>query len=132
MEKLYEGVTELLNKLKTRYKLGIIANQSLGTEQRLKEYGIHYFFDVIIASAEVGLEKPNPDIFKLAIKSAGCNPDEAYMVGDRLDNDIEPAGELGMHTIWVRQGSFAYGNIDLIKINPEFIADSIREILEIL
>ena len=49
LEKLYEGVTELLNKLKTRYKLGIIANQSLGTEQRLKEYGIHYFFDVIIA-----------------------------------------------------------------------------------
>jgi HAD superfamily hydrolase (TIGR01549 family) len=132
LEKLYEGVTELLNKLKTRYKLGIIANQSLGTEQRLKEYGIHYFFDVIIASAEVGLEKPNPEIFKLAIKSAGCNPDEAYMVGDRLDNDIEPAGELGMHTIWVRQGSFAYGNIDLIKIKPEFIADSIREILEIL
>lgn len=132
LEKLYEGVTELLNKLKTRYKLGIIANQSLGTEQRLKEYGIHYFFDVIIASAEVGLEKPNPEIFKLAIKSAGCNPNEAYMVGDRLDNDIEPAGELGMHTIWVRQGSFAYGNIDLIKIKPEFIADSIREILEIL
>lgn len=40
--------------------------------------------------------------------------------------------DFGMHTIWVRQGSFAYGNIDLIKIKPEFIADSIREILEIL
>ena len=53
------------------------------------------------------------------------------MIGDRLDNDIEPAAQIGMHTIWVKQGSFAYGNLDLIQHRPEHIVDSVIDILEL-
>jgi FMN phosphatase YigB (HAD superfamily) len=59
---------------------------------------------VCLSSTEEGLEKPDPVIFDLALSRAGCLPEEAIMVGDRLDNDIGPAKSLGWKTIRVLQG----------------------------
>ena len=101
---LYPGVPEMLAALRGTYKLGIIANQSPGTQDRLRAWGIAQYFDVIASSAEKGCKKPDPRIFTLALEQAGCLPGEAAMIGDRLDNDIAPAKKLGMRTIWVRQG----------------------------
>lgn len=128
LEKLYAEVPNLLKELYGKYKLGIIANQSIGTEERLLQYGIRHYFDVIIASAEEGISKPDLEIFKRALQKAKCNPEESYMIGDRLDNDIEPAAQLGMHTIWVRQGSFREGDLRLIPHKPDKIVEHIEEI----
>lgn len=132
LEKVYEGVQELLEKLSHKYRLGVIANQSMGTEQRLIDYGIRQYFDVILSSAEIGICKPDLEIFRIALDKAGCAPSEAYMIGDRLDNDIEPAGQMGMNTIWVKQSSFAYGNLKLIQHQPDYIVDNIFDILKYL
>ena len=132
LEKMYEGVPQLLEKLADRYRLGIIANQSMGTEQRLVNYGIRQYFDVIMSSAEVGMSKPDLKIFQTALDKAECIPENAYMIGDRLDNDIEPAAQLGMHTIWVKQASFAYGSLDLIQHKPDHTVNNITDILEYL
>ena len=132
LEKIYEGVPGLLAELKNRYRLGVIANQSFGTEQRLIDYGIREYFDVIVASAEAGVSKPDSEIFRIALGQAECSPEEACMVGDRLDNDIEPAADAGMKTIWVRQGSFSYGNLKLIRNRPDHIVNSISEVLNYL
>ena len=132
LEKLYSDVAEILEQLKGRYHLGVIANQNLGTEQRLQDYGIRDYFQVIVGSAEAGVSKPDPEIFRMAFDKAGCIPEEAYMIGDRLDNDIEPAAEAGMKTIWVKQGSFAYGNPDLMLHKPDITVDSITEIVNYL
>ena len=132
LEKMYEGVPKLLKRLVKRYHLGIIANQSIGTEQRLVNYSILQYFDIIMSSAEIGISKPDLKIFKIALDKAGCIPENAYMIGDRLDNDIEPAAQIGMHTIWVKQGSFAYGNLNLIQHKPDHIVDSITDVLEYL
>lgn len=132
LESLYDKVPSILEQLRKKYQMGIIANQSLGTENRLIKFGIRHFFDVVIASAEAGIEKPDPAIFQMALRDACCNPEEAYMIGDRLDNDIAPAAQIGMHTIWVRQGAFADGNIALIGHEPDVIVDDIENILEYL
>lgn len=87
-EFLYEGVPELLRLLAKTHSLGIIANQSAGTLNCLKDWGIEQCFSSVFASAEAGLSKPDPEIFKQALGKAGCSPNEAMMVGDRLDNDI--------------------------------------------
>ena len=129
LEKLYPGVAEILQKLHGKYQLGIIANQSLGTEERLIQYRIRCYFDVILASAETGVSKPDLKIFQSALQKADCSPQEAYMIGDRLDNDIEPAAQLGMLTIWVRQGIYAYGNPNLISHMPSIMVDHIQDIL---
>ena len=103
-EFFYPGACEMLPDLARAYSLGIIANQSQGTYDRLAERGIASAFPVVIASAEFGVSKPDPRIFEAAIARAGCEPHEAVMVGDRLDNDIGPAKRLGWRTIRVRQG----------------------------
>lgn len=132
LEKIYESVPGMLEKLHSKYKLGIIANQSIGAEERMKTYGIHHYFDVIMSSAEAGVAKPDLEIFKRALKNAGCKPEETYMIGDRLDNDIKPAAKIGMHTIWVRQGAFADADLYLIEQKPDIIVECVEDILQYL
>ena len=57
-----------------------------------------------------------------------CDPNEAIMIGDRLDNDIIPAKKLGMKTIWVRQVYAVYQKIDDECKKPDHIVDSIEEL----
>lgn len=47
--------------------------------------------DLVIASAEEGVSKPNPKIFEIALQRAQCEANKAIMIGDRIDNDIVPA-----------------------------------------
>ena len=101
---LYPGVCDALAELGRKYRLGVIANQSRGTEDRLKRWNIRHMMSLVLGSAEVGVEKPDLRIFEMALAQAGCRADEAVMVGDRLENDIAPATRLGWRTIWVRQG----------------------------
>lgn len=131
LEKLYPESREVLQALHGRYKLGIIANQSAGTEERLVQFGIRDYFDVVVASAEAGAAKPDKRIFELALSQAGCSVREACMVGDRLDNDIVPAAEMGMYTVWVRQSWFGRGSADLASFKPNFTVDRISEVTEI-
>ena len=128
LEKLYEGAHRVVSGLYGRYKLGIIANQSVGTQERIDNWGIGKYFDVVMASAEAGCAKPDPKIFIAALDKAGCEAAEAVMVGDRLDNDIIPAKKLGMKTVWVRQGYAVYQSIDDESKRPDHIVDSIDEL----
>ena len=133
LEKLYDStrsvVASLHEKLQGKYKLGIIANQSPGTQERLDNWGLGKYFDVVVASAEAGCAKPDMKIFNMALDQAGCEPSEAIMVGDRLDNDIAPAKKLGMKTVWVRQGYAIYQSVDDESKRPDYIIDSIDELV---
>ena len=105
LDKAYPGAKPLLESLSKRYQLGIIANQSLGAADRLERYGLLQYITLVIGSAEAGLVKPDPRIFRLALEKANCEPREAVMIGDRPDNDIYPAKKLGLKTIRIRQGT---------------------------
>ncbi len=89
----------------------MIANQSLGTERRLERYGILKYIDLVVASAEEGVAKPDKRIFEIALGRSGCKASNSVMIGDRIDNDIVPAKSLGMFTVWVRQGFGQYWRI---------------------
>lgn len=131
LEKLYPDSQRVLQAVYGKYKLGIIANQSAGTEERLVQFGIRDYFDAVVSSAEAGFEKPDKRIFELALSQACCSACEACMVGDRLDNDIVPTAEMGMTTVWVRQGWFGMGNADLAAFKPNYTVDSIADVLRI-
>jgi HAD superfamily hydrolase (TIGR01549 family) len=103
-ERLYPGVTDLLERLSESFRLGLIANQSTGMADRLRRFGIHDAFGVIVASAEAGFSKPDPRIFAHAQAIAGCRSEHATIVGDRLDNVIGPAKTAGWRTVRVLQG----------------------------
>lgn len=132
LEKLYPDTKMILEILSKKYKLGVIANQIAGTKDRLDNWGIGRYFDVVVASAEAGCAKPDLMIFNLALEQAGCKPNEAVMIGDRLDNDIVPAKQLGMKTIWVRQGFAKYQSIKNDNEQPNYTIETIGDILDIL
>jgi len=105
LQRPYPGTAEMLKSLVMRgYKLGIIANQWAGVAERLKTFGLSDPITVCVGSAEAGVVKPDPRIFEMALRQAKCEPREAVMVGDRIDNDVRPAKALGWVTIHVRQG----------------------------
>lgn len=131
LEKLYDAADHVLSKLHGKYKLGIIANQALGTQERIDHWGIGKYFDVVVASAEAGFAKPDLQIFTMALEEANCEPTDAIMIGDRLDNDIIPAKKLGMKTIWVRQANAVYQSIEDESQRPDAIVDSIEELIEV-
>ena len=132
-EELYDDTIDLLECLKSKkYKLGIIANQEMNLKKRLEAFGILKYFDIIIASKEVGVSKPDKEIFNIALSKAKCKPQQCIMIGDRLDNDIIPANQIGMITIWIRQGLAKYQDIALGIGKANFIVSSLKEIMDIL
>ena len=133
LERLYPNINLVLEALKAKgYKLGIIANQAPGTKERLKRYGILHYFDVVVASAEEGVSKPDRRIFEIALRRANCLPEEAVMIGDRLDNDIAPTKALGMKTVWVMQGLGQYYAVRSEAERPDGTVSSAEQLLEIL
>lgn len=96
------GADDLLRALGGRFRLGLIANQGPECRRRLADLGWLGRFDVVALGEEEGVHKPDPGLFRRALDRAGVGPSAALMVGDRLDNDIEPAARLGMATAWIR------------------------------
>ncbi len=130
LEELYPEAIEVLEKLSKSYKLGIIANQSDGLTQRLEEWGILQYFSLIISSWDCQVMKPDKKIFEIALEKAGCEPCEAVMVGDRLDNDIYPAKQIGMKTVWIKQGFGGMQPIETDAYIPDLELNSLSEILD--
>ena len=108
LESPYPQTESLLEHLAERYRLGVIANQPAGTAERLEGYGLLDYFEVCVSSGDVGMEKPDPAIFHLALEQADCVPTESVMIGDRLDNDIRPAKALGFRAVRILQGRIAF------------------------
>jgi len=104
LEAPYEGAEQTLRTLSSRYGIGVIANQSAGTQERLTKWGLMPFISICLSSTEAGREKPDPAIFQLALSRAICRPSQAVMIGDRLDNDVRPARLQGWKTIRIAQG----------------------------
>ncbi len=129
-ETLYAEVDSVLRDLKSRgYRLGIIANQVPGAEARLSNWGIADCFSVIASSSEMGVSKPDPQIFEKALAMAGCSASQAVMIGDRLDNDIIPAKQYGMKTVWIRQGLAAYQPKELGEGYADIVIDSLADLM---
>lgn len=114
------------------YKIGVIANQSLGTAQRLEKWGLLQYIDVVAASAELGVSKPDRAIFEKAFELAGCTAKEAVMIGDRLDNDICPAKKLGMATIWIKQGFAVFQQLENVESQADYVIENLEELRGIL
>lgn len=127
-EAAYDDARPALLKLKENYKLGVIANQPVGAADRLERYGLLDCFDAVFGSDDVGLKKPDIGFYNYAIKSVGCASEQTVMVGDRPDNDIEPATKAGMHTVRILRGFFKDAP-DSIK--PDHTISSLMQLCEI-
>lgn len=130
MEPVPEAI-RVLNKLKEKYNLGVLANQPKGTRQKLESLGLARFFKLIVLSEEIGLKKPDIKVYQYTLNQVNCIPQEAAMVGDRIDADIGPAKSLGMRTVLIRRGIMLH----MYPMNdfevPDFEIKELDELLEI-
>lgn len=67
-----------------------------------RRFGLADAIDGVVSSHSVGWQKPHRAIYDRALAIAGARPEEAFMVGDRLDADILGAKRLGLHAVWRR------------------------------
>jgi putative hydrolase of the HAD superfamily len=99
---LFSDVKETLMKLHGLGKrLGILSNFPPHLEETLKLHGIHGHFDFFVVSSLVGMEKPDPAIFELAIEKTAKPRGEILYVGDSLDDDIRGAQAVGLSAILI-------------------------------
>lgn len=68
----------------------------------LQDYGLKDYFPTIVESAVVGVRKPDPAIFQLAVEVSGYPANQTIVVGDSYSKDILPARQAGCHTIWFK------------------------------
>jgi FMN phosphatase YigB (HAD superfamily) len=100
---LYPDVRPTLSRLRDDgYLIGISGNQPDGTTAALRALSLPV--DLIENSADWGVEKPDPAFFTRVAEAAGLPPARIAYVGDRLDNDVLPAGEAGMVSVFLRRG----------------------------
>jgi len=97
-EAINAGVLELIRCLHGRYRLAVLSNSPAGLNRWLAEWGILDLFDTVVCSGDVGLAKPDPAIFRLALGRLGVTPQEAIFIDDS-PRHVEAAAVVGLHAI---------------------------------
>jgi putative hydrolase of the HAD superfamily len=95
---LYPEVPGVLEQLQLRFQLAVISNFDGRLRFILKHLGISKFFAHIFISSEIGADKPDPEIFRRALKLVELKPDEVLHVGDDPERDWEAANTAGLST----------------------------------
>jgi len=98
----YDDAVPTLNELKNAgFKLIIISNVSSSKNLKtyLKKAGIPNHFEAIIASGDVGYEKPNPEIFKIASKLSNTPLKSILHIGDKYEEDYVGASAAGLKAL---------------------------------
>jgi putative hydrolase of the HAD superfamily len=131
-ETLAPGALSLLQALQPHYALAMIANQPPHFEERLQKLGIRSYFRFVLGSQDVGITKPDPRLYRLALEKMGISAERSLMIGDRLENDIVPAKEVGFHTLWLRAGVSKAQEIESEKERPDATVSSLKEIESLL
>jgi HAD superfamily hydrolase (TIGR01509 family) len=97
-----EGSRAVLARLRPRYRIGVVSNWYGNLDRVIAEAGMTKLIGAVADSARLGFGKPDPRIFRAALKMLGAAPADAAMIGDSLDKDCAPARALGLKTVWYR------------------------------
>ena len=100
------GAIELLVEIRALGLRSIIASNTYWRDaesywQDFRVLGMADCIDAIVTSVDAGHLKPHPAVFEMAMRVAKCPPERCVVIGNREENDIEPALALGMRTILV-------------------------------
>lgn len=97
---LFPNTHETLQNLQNKFPLHIITN-GFKEVQSVKMGGtdLNRYFQLILCSEDVGVNKPNKRVFQRALELTNCDPANAVMIGDNIEADIRGAQKVGMSTI---------------------------------
>jgi putative hydrolase of the HAD superfamily len=104
---LFPDAKDLLEALRRRgVRMGVITNGGSKMQRsKIAALGIEAYFETIIVSSEVGLRKPDPAIFNLALGELQCAAAQCWFVGDDLEKDVQGSVAAGLRAFWFKSGS---------------------------
>lgn len=117
------------------YRMGIISNAAddADVQTLVDKAQVRPYMDFVLSSAACGVRKPNPAIFKIAMKNWDFEPQEVAMVGDTLGADILGAYFAGLYSVWITRRADKAGNHDhLDTIQPNASIATLGELPELL
>jgi HAD superfamily hydrolase (TIGR01662 family) len=104
---VYPDVRPCLAALREQgLRVGLAGNQTARAETILRALDLPV--DLVGTSDGWGVEKPSTAFFDRVIQEAGCPPEQILYVGDRLDNDVRPAQDVGISTALVVRGPWGH------------------------
>jgi putative hydrolase of the HAD superfamily len=133
---LYRGITipvrgtdSVLRKLSVYYQLGVLSKGFADIQRRkLISLGIERLFDCVVLSGELCIRKPDPRIFKEAMRMLGRLPTDCLYVGDNYQHDVVGAGNTGLHNCVFNHGG------DTFPVNgakPDFEIRAFSDLLSL-
>jgi putative hydrolase of the HAD superfamily len=117
---LYPDVEPALSSLRQLpgLQLAVVSDWGSNLPGLLAGLGLDRYLDFVLASGAVGVSKPNPAFFRIALERAGVEPAAALMVGDSLRADVQGAQAAGMDGVLLLRPEGAAQTDQLIEGVP--------------
>lgn len=125
---LSPGARDLVETLRARgCKLGIVTNGFAATHhEKIARLGLTPLFDALFIADEMGMVKPDPEVFRHACEVLGSVPERTAMVGDRYDRDVAGALAVGLFTVLIDVHRIP---IPAEKPQPDAIVATVADVL---
>lgn len=123
--------TAAVRQLAPHFRLGLLSNfddAQCGREV-LGDTGVAHLFEAVIISAEVGLRKPNPQIYRRILEMMRLDAAEVLFVGDTPREDVKGPRDVGMRAAWISKGAAA---LPEGVPQPDFIIGDLAELPAVL
>lgn len=98
IEDLNEEVLSLVKKLRVNYSVVCLVNAELDVVPLIRKRGVYDYFEHAYISTELGMEKPNPEIYLAVLNDLNCRAEEAIFIDDKEDN-VNSARMMGINSI---------------------------------
>lgn len=122
-----EGAKELMEYLKPKYKIVMLSNGFSEMQyKKMENAGLAQYFDEVILSDVVGVNKPHPDIFTYALQQSGSTAASTIMIGDSFLADIEGAMKSNIDQIWYNPRN------EKADVEPTYMVHHLAEITNII
>lgn len=127
---LLEGAIEFIGDIHSKFIISIVTNGFTSIqENRIKKSVIYKYFNDIIISEQLGIAKPNPDIFEYAVNKLGnFNKEEILMVGDNLNSDIRGGFNYNIDTCWFNPNKLKNNT----ELKPTYEVCNYKELRDLL
>ncbi|MDE7408791.1 MAG: YjjG family noncanonical pyrimidine nucleotidase [Muribaculaceae bacterium] len=125
-----EGARELLDRLSGKHLIGVLTNGFTEVQYRkLRATGLDRYIQRMVISDEIGIQKPDPRIFRYAEQETGATPETTIMIGDNPDNDIRGAINAGWHAIYLDRKNKPFASDSTLYLGRLNSLQDIRNII---
>ena len=123
-----DGAMEILEELSKKCLIGVLTNGFTEVQYRkLHSTGLDRYIQRMVISDEIGIQKPDPRIFRYAEQETGATPETTIMIGDNPENDIQGALNAGWQAIYFDRKSKPFSSDSPLYLGS---TNTLIEILE--